>query len=364
MYDLTADPRRDRTAALHYGAPFPARPLPAPHHPPRAPRPAPAALLRAEGLRLAFETPRGRTEVLHGVDLAIPRGGAHGLVGESGSGKSVTCLAMLGLLGPRAHLSGALSFDGTDLLDLDTDRFGGLRGRRIAMIFQDPASALNPVLSIGRQLRDTLRLHRPLGRAAADREALELLALVGIPAPRQRLDEYPHQLSGGMNQRVMIALALAGEPDLLIADEPTTALDVTIQAQILELLNDLRARLGMTLVMITHDLAVVSETCETVSVMYAGRVVEDGPADRVLAHPAHPYTDALLRAVPELEAPDARLVPIPGQVPDPQSLGGGCAFRPRCARAGSACAGQVPTLAACGARPGRRACFHPLRGVA
>ena len=242
------------------------------------------------GLRVRF----GDDAVLHGVDLAVGRGEALGLVGESGSGKSVTWLAALGLLPPRARVSGAVLLDGEDILNAAPARLARIRGGRVALIFQDPISSLNPVRRVGAQVTEALRLHRGLAGGAARAEAARLFELVGIPDARRRLDAYPHELSGGQNQRVMIAMALAGQPELLIADEPTTALDVTIQAQILELLDGVRQEFGMALVLISHDLGVIGEMCDRVAVMYAGRIVETAPSRTLFAAPRHPYTRALL----------------------------------------------------------------------
>ncbi len=306
-------------------------------------------LVAIRNLTVDFEVGARRLRVLHGVDLDIARGEAVGLVGESGSGKSVTWLAALGLLGPRARIGGTVRIGGIDLVGAPVATLESVRGRRIAMIFQDPASSLNPVHRIGRQLGETLKLHRGLDDAAAHVEARRLLDRVGIAAAAQRLDEYPHQLSGGMNQRVMIAIALSGEPDLLIADEPTTALDATIQAQILDLLRELRRDGGMAMVLISHDLGVVAENADRIAVMYAGRLVEESPTATLFASPAHPYTRGLLAALPDLDGPRRRLVAIPGTVPEPANAPPGCSFAPRCALAEPACSAGVPPTITLGA---------------
>ena len=298
------------------------------------------ALLRIDNLRVEF----GGVPVLHGIDLEIRRGEALGLVGESGSGKSVTWLAALGLLPPSARVTGQVMLEGTDLLTASPEALSRIRGKRIGLIFQDPISSLNPVHRVGAQVEEVLRIHRGLAGTASRAEARRLFELVGIPDPGNRLDVYPHELSGGQNQRVMIAMTLAGQPDLLVADEPTTALDVTIQAQILDLLDRLRREFGMALVLISHDLGVVAEMCERVAVMYAGRVVEQAPTRALFDAPAHPYTRGLLGALPPLSGPARRLLAIPGNVPEPWNLPPGCAFAPRCPDAIEACAAGVPDL--------------------
>ena len=293
-------------------------------------------LLEITNLVTAFHTPAGRVPAVDGVSLAIDRGRAVGLVGESGCGKSVTALSILRLVAaPGAIESGAILLErpgGTvDLATAPERTLRTIRGGRIGMIFQEPMTSLNPVLTVGEQVAEVVRLHRRVGRGAARARALEMLDLVRIADARRRLDEYPHQLSGGMRQRVMIAMALACEPDLVIADEPTTALDVTIQAQILELLADLRQRLGTALLLITHDLGVVAETCDEVAVMYAGRIVEQAPAAALFAQPRHPYTLGLLAARADATADRAGpLRTIPGMVPPPQAFPSGCRFHPRC----------------------------------
>jgi len=293
-----------------------------------------------EGLSVSFDGVR----VLHGIDLAIGHGEAVGLVGESGSGKSVTWLAALGLLPGKAHVSGSARLEGVDLVGAAPATLDRIRGGRIAMISQDPASALNPVITIGRQIAEALALHRGLSGSANRAEVLRLLDLVGIPDAIRRIHAYPHEFSGGQNQRVMIAMALAGQPDLLVADEPTTALDVTIQAQILDLIRSIRREMNMALVLISHDLGVISETCDRVAVMYAGRIVEDAPVDALFDLPRHPYAQGLLASLPPLAGPRRRLVSIPGVVPDPRAMPAGCAFAPRCRQKFSACESGAPAL--------------------
>ncbi|MFN4089816.1 MAG: ABC transporter ATP-binding protein [Alphaproteobacteria bacterium] len=321
---------------------------------------APPPIVDVAGLTVDFETGARTVRAVHGVDLRLDRGEALGLVGESGSGKSVTWMAVMRLLGPRARVGGDILLDGTRTNDLPEAAMEKLRGRRMAMIFQDATSALNPVHRIGRQLVEAVRLHRGLDGSSARAEAKRLLDRVRIANAAQRLDEYPHQMSGGMNQRVMIAMALAGEPDLLIADEPTTALDATIQAQILDLLREIR-RDGMAMVLISHDLGVVAENCDRIAVMYAGRIVEQAPSDALFEDPRHPYTRGLMAAVPDLDGPRRPLVAIPGTVPEPWNLPTGCAFAPRCPEAGPDCAVAVPPLARLPASSGagrRTACVR------
>lgn len=312
------------------------------------------AFVSIRDLRVAFDG----VQVLHGIDLDIGRGEAIGLVGESGCGKSVTWLAALGLLPGKASVSGSVTLEGGELIGAPRRMIEAVRGARIAMIFQDPSSSLNPVQRVGRQIGESLRLHRGLRGKAARAEVLRLMQMVGIPDAASRIDLYPHEFSGGQCQRIMIAMALAAEPDLLIADEPTTALDATIQAQILDLLSELRRRTGMAVVFISHDLGAVSAVCERAAVMYAGRIVETNSIAALFPAPAHPYTQGLFRAIPELDAPPGPLVPIEGTVPDPRALPAGCAFAPRCARASDLCRGYLPEI-----RPQRAggmvACFHP-----
>jgi peptide/nickel transport system ATP-binding protein len=305
-----------------------------------------APLVSIENLTVSFD---GVT-VLQGIDLEVERGEALGLVGESGSGKSVTWLAALGLLPTTASVDGRVRLEGTDILGAPSHRLDEVRGGRIAMIFQDPASALNPVLTIGRQIGESLARHRGLSGAAIRSEARHLLDLVGIPDPARRLSAYPHEFSGGQNQRIMIAMALAGEPDLLVADEPTTALDATIQSQILELIGRVRRETGMALVLISHDLGVVAENCDRVAVMYAGRIVEEAAASELFADPRHPYALGLTGALPPIDGPRRRLTAIPGTIPDPKAMPPGCAFAPRCSSSGPLCESDTPRLRAIGDR--------------
>ncbi|HWA80360.1 MAG TPA: ABC transporter ATP-binding protein [Acetobacteraceae bacterium] len=324
------------------------------------------ALLEVERLQTHFRAGEDVVRAVDGVSLTIEAGETLAVVGESGCGKSVTAMSILRLVPePPARIAGIVRFAGRDLLALSESEMRKIRGNEISMIFQEPMSSLNPVLSVGRQIGETLRLHQGLGARVALARAAEMLALVGIPEPEQRLRAFPHQLSGGMRQRVMIAMALACNPKLLIADEPTTALDVTIQAQILDLMRDLKARVGAAIMLITHDLGVVAEMAIRVAVLYAGRTVEEGPTAAIFAAPLHPYTQGLLGAVPRLGAVDGarngvrqRLAEIQGQVPDLRRKITGCAFAPRCGRASEICRRASPALRRHAA--GRTvACHHP-----
>ncbi len=301
-------------------------------------------LVVVEELCVAFGNAARRVRVVDDVGFSIREGETLALVGESGCGKSVTALSLLRLLPePPARIErGRVWLGREDLLAATPARLRALRGRRIAMIFQEPMTSLDPVFRIGEQIEEVLRLHERLDDEAARERTLALLDDVGIPAARTRIDEYPHQLSGGMRQRVMIAMALACRPSLLIADEPTTALDVTVQAQILDLLSELQRRSGMAILLITHDLGVVARLADRVAVMYAGRIVEEAPTHALFANPRHPYTAGLLRSVPRLDRPDEELIPIAGQVPEPRALPRGCAFEPRCPVAGPRCARERP----------------------
>ena len=298
-----------------------------------------APLLEIKDLVTVFHTSDGRLPAVDGVSLSIERGRTLGLVGESGCGKSVTAMSTLRLVSSPGRIeSGSIMFttegESIDLVTTPEKQLRKVRGGRIGMIFQEPMTSLNPVFTIGNQIAEVVQLHRKVSRSEARSRALEMLHLVRVADPEQRLDAYPHQLSGGMRQRVMIAIALACEPDLIIADEPTTTLDVTIQAQILELLDDLRSRLGTAILLITHDLGVVAETCDDVAVMYAGRIVEQASAVELFSRPLHPYTIGLLQARPNVDARDSGpLATIPGMVPPPQEFPSGCRFHPRCSHA-------------------------------
>jgi len=299
-------------------------------------------LLAIDTLRTVFATDDGEVTAVDGVSLSVARGRTLGIVGESGCGKSVLSLSVMGLVAPPGRVaSGRIMFDGRDLLGLGPSEMRALRGRRIGMIFQEPMTSLNPVFTVGEQITEAMRAHDRTASATALRaRAVAALGRVRIPAPERRFDEYPHQLSGGMRQRVMIAMALACEPDLLIADEPTTALDVTVQAQILDLLRELQQQSGMAIILITHNLGVVAEMADEIAVMYAGRVVERGPGAAIFDDPQHPYTLGLLGSIPRLEEDRARLLAIEGAVPAPFALPAGCRFRPRCVFAGEEC-GQI-----------------------
>ncbi|WP_345285755.1 ABC transporter ATP-binding protein, partial [Kitasatospora albolonga] len=286
----------------------------------------------------------GSQPAVRGVDLTLRRGETLGIVGESGSGKSVTALAVLGLLPGAARVKGSVRLEGRELVGLPSRELAGLRGNKVAMVFQDPLSAFTPVYRIGDQIVEAIRVHQKLDRAAARTRAAELLDLVGIPDPRRALDSFPHEFSGGMRQRAMIAMAIANDPDILLADEPTTALDVTIQAQVLDVLRTAQRETGAALVLVSHDLGVIAGMADRVAVMYAGRVVETAPVDELFAHPRHPYTLGLIGAVPRLDGARGALVPIPGQPPAPGTLGGGCPFADRCPLVEDRCRTEEPAL--------------------
>jgi len=304
------------------------------------------ALLEIRDLRTTFATAAGAAHAVDGVSLSLDAGRTVGLVGESGCGKTITALSIIRLVPPPGHIAaGAIEFAGRDLLQLPERAMRAVRGAEIAMIFQEPTTSLNPVFTIGDQIAEAIRLHREVSRSAAREQTIEMLRTVEIPEPERRVDAYPHQLSGGMRQRVMIAMALSCRPKLLIADEPTTALDVTIQAQILDLLGALQRRFGMALLLVTHDLGVVAERADEVAIMYAGRIVERGSVAEVFRAPLHPYTRGLLDSIPKVgTARQRRLDAIPGVVPDLLRLPSGCRFRDRCALAIADCAAAPPPL--------------------
>ncbi len=324
-----------------------------------------SALLEVRDLRVAFPGPGGaELPALDGVDLALARGERVGIVGESGAGKSMLAFAILDLIQPPGRIAGGtVRLDGRNLLTAEPEEMRRIRGKRIAMIFQDPMATLNPVLTIGRQITETLKAHERISDRAARKRAIAMLEAVQVPAAARRIDAYPHELSGGLRQRVVIAIALVTEPEIVIADEPTTALDVTIQAEILALLLRLCRERGVALLLISHDLAVVAEVTERLMILYAGRVVEEGPTAEVIAAPRHPYAEGLLAALPGQATPGGRLAQIPGAMPPLGALPTGCAFRPRCPRAYARCHLERPELEPAG--PGRGvACYRPLKAPA
>ncbi|WP_138470893.1 ABC transporter ATP-binding protein [Poseidonocella sp. HB161398] len=315
------------------------------------------ALLDVRGLVTAFPGPEGDLRAVDEVSFQLARGEVLGLVGESGSGKSVTGFSIMGLVDPPGRVAaGQILFDGADLAQADADTRRSLRGRRIAMVFQDPMMTLNPVLRIGTQMTEALHAHVQISRQEARARARDALGLVGIPSPEERLDGYPHEFSGGMRQRVAIAIALLHRPDLIIADEPTTALDVTIQAQILSEFQKLTEEQGTAVIWITHDLAIVSGLADRIAVMYGGRIVETGGIEEVLRAPRHPYTRGLIRSVPSENTRGTRLAQIPGVTPSLGRMPAGCAFRSRCGRADAACAARPGRFGSLGAY---HRCFHP-----
>jgi peptide/nickel transport system ATP-binding protein len=317
-----------------------------------------SALLEVRGLTTRFKVEGGEFTAVDGVSFSVHTGRTLGIVGESGCGKSVTSLSIMGLLpkGQGRIAGGSVHFGGVDLAQLSTDAMRELRGNKIAMIFQEPMTSLNPAFTVGDQLIEGIRCHTDLSHAEARSRAIDMLRRVRIPLPEKRIDEYPHKLSGGMRQRVMIAMALSGEPALLIADEPTTALDVTIQAQVLELMRTLREETGTAIMLITHDLGVIAELADDVVVMYAGRIVERAPVARLFAEPQHPYTIGLLGSIPKLHLVQDRLAAIEGQVPTPMSVMEGCRFAPRCPFADAQCRSAQPPLRDLGAGH-EAACF-------
>ncbi len=306
-------------------------------------------ILQIENLSTHFETARGSVKAVDGVDLRLNEGDTLGIVGESGCGKTVLALSILRLVPrpPGRIVSGRILFEGQDLLALSEEQMRRVRGKRISMIFQEPMTSLNPVFRIGDQVAETLRLHEGLSARDAHERAVEMLRLVGIPAPEQRVRDYPHQMSGGMRQRVMIAMALSCRPRLMLADEPTTALDVTIQAQILDLIQGLKQEVGTSVILITHDLGVIAEAAQHAAVMYAGWVVEQGPVGTIFSTPLHPYTVGLMHSIPRIgqgHGGDGYLSVIPGTIPDLLELPSGCKFRDRCSRAMPVCAERQPEL--------------------
>ena len=321
-------------------------------------------LLEVEDLRVRIPTPRGTVHAVEGASFAVHPGEALGLVGESGSGKSMTLRAILGLLpAPGEIAGGSVRYAGRDLVRLRAKELRELRGREIAMVFQEPMTALNPLTRVGDQIAEAPRVRFGMSARKARERALELLGLVGVPDARRRLEAYPHELSGGLRQRVMIAIALSGEPKLLLCDEPTTALDVTIQDQILKLLTRLREERGLGVVFVTHDLTVVAQTCERVAVMYAGRVLENGSVDQVFREPRHPYTLGLLRSVPDVALVRGRLASIGGAPPDLVNTPVGCPFHPRCPFAQDDCLGPTAVELAPAGRDRATACIHPERAA-
>jgi len=316
------------------------------------------ALLEVEDLHVRFPTRDGVVKAVDGVSFSVDRGQTLGVVGESGSGKSVTALTVMGLSrSPSSEIEGHVRLDGVDLLSLESKDIREIRGKRVAMIFQDPMSSLHPLYKVGWQIEEAIRAHEGVSRKVARGRALEALREVGIPSAAERLDAYPHELSGGMRQRVMIAIALVLDPDVLIADEPTTALDVTVQAQILDLIHELQAERGTAVVLITHDLGVVAESADEVVVMYAGRIAEHGPIETMLTAPEHPYTWGLLQSAPRLGAPRSeRLQPIRGLPPSLIRVPSGCPFHPRCPHAFELCPTRVPKLLP--SQPGHEVACH------
>jgi peptide/nickel transport system ATP-binding protein len=322
----------------------------------------PDALLEVEDLRIRFPSQDGLVKAVDGVSFRLERGRTLGIVGESGSGKSVTSLGIMGLHhGSRAQITGHIRLDGEDLVTASPTRVRELRGLKMAMIFQDPLSALHPYYTVGNQIIEAYRIHNDVSKKAARQHAIDLLGRVGIPTPQTRVDDYPHQFSGGMRQRAMIAMALSCDPGLLIADEPTTALDVTVQAQILDLISSLQSEFGSAVIIITHDLGVVAELSDDILVMYAGRVAEYGPAADIFGRPGHPYTWGLLASMPRLDRDrTSRLIPIPGTPPSLIKVPSGCPFHPRCRYTGlteGKCPTEVPQLREL-ATPGHEAACH------
>lgn len=302
-------------------------------------------ILEVANLTTHFETERGTVKAVDGVSFDLKRGETVGIVGESGSGKSVSAMTIMGLVGDAGNVKqGSVRYQDEELLDKSEKEMQSIRGNEIAMVFQDPMTSLNPTYTIGQQISRVIRTHQDISKSEAREKTVELMEQVGIPEPRSRVDNYPHQFSGGMRQRALIAMAISCEPDVLIADEPTTALDVTIEAQIFDLLNDLQDEYGMSVILITHDLGVVAGTCDRVNVMYAGRIVEQADNENLFNEPRHPYTRGLLRSIPELRTDSDKLTPIEGDVPNPAALPSGCSFHPRCPHAVADCEEYDPEL--------------------
>jgi oligopeptide/dipeptide ABC transporter ATP-binding protein len=317
------------------------------------------AILEVKNLRTSFPTENGFAHAVDNISFNVRKGEALALVGESGCGKSVTAMSIMRLVAPPGRITGGeIRFKGRNLADISERDMRNVRGNDIAMVFQEPMTSLNPVFKVGDQVAEAIRIHRKVSRKESRKRAAEMLDLVAIPDPQRRLDDYPHQLSGGMRQRVMIAIALSCEPELLIADEPTTALDVTIQAQIMELLASLQQRLGLAILLITHDLGVVAEFCERVIVMYTGRIVEEAPAQRLFAAPAHPYTRGLLKSLPTRNTGGQRLSTIQGMVPPITNLPSGCKFNPRCPDVMPICIPREPALMIVGEGHAARCYLH------
>ena len=300
-------------------------------------------LLQVKDLCTSFNVSSGEVRAVNGISFNLDKGKVLGIVGESGSGKSVTAYSIMRILThPGKIKSGQILFNGEDIVKFSKEQMRSFRGKRVSIIFQDPMTSLNPVYTIGNQLREAIMLHTDRNRTQANERALEMLQLVGVNEPAKRLKQYPHELSGGMRQRVMIAMALACEPDILIADEPTTALDVTIQAQILELMQDLQKKLGMAIIMITHDLGVIADMCDEIIVMYAGRICERGTADEIFYNPRHEYTKGLMRSIPRLDSHKEKLIPIAGSPVDLTNMPKGCAFASRCEKCMKICLEEIP----------------------